>query len=101
MTRQIPGKKQTFEESIARLEEIVSQLDQGRLDLQSSLACYEEGVKLLAYCHEVLEGAKRRIGILRGVDEEGQPVVEEVAIEDFQSDGSVPGRQTKSDRKQS
>ncbi|MDD3588163.1 MAG: exodeoxyribonuclease VII small subunit [Thermoguttaceae bacterium] len=99
MTKQEPKKKLSFEESLARLEEIVSQLEQGRLDLLGSLACYEEGVGLLGNCQEVLDDAKRRICILRGVDENGKPLLEEANADAFESDGEVPGRQTKSNRK--
>lgn len=99
MNTNVPGKKLSFEESLARLEEIVSQLEQGRLDLLGSLACYEEGVGLLAHCQEVLDSAKRRICVLRGVDENGVPLLQEADAAAFESDTTVPGRQTKSNRK--
>src|SRR5262245_60095355 len=67
----------TFEQSLARLEQIVQQLEDGRTDLAASLAAYEEGVKLLRQCHGLLERAERRIELLSGVDAEGRPVVEE------------------------
>lgn len=66
----------TFEQSLARLEQIVQQLEDGRTDLGSSLAAYEEGVKLLRQCHGLLERAERRIEILSGVDAQGRPVTE-------------------------
>ena len=42
------GKKVTFEQQIARLEEIVSALEQGDVELAASLALFEEGTKLIA-----------------------------------------------------
>ena len=43
------GKKVTFEQQIARLEEIVSALEQGDVELAASLALFEEGTKRLLY----------------------------------------------------
>jgi exodeoxyribonuclease VII small subunit len=61
---------------MARLEEIVAQLEEGQLGLSESLARYEEGVQHLKQCHEALQRAERRIQLLTGVDEEGNPVTE-------------------------
>jgi exodeoxyribonuclease VII small subunit len=44
-----------FESAIARLEEIVEQLESGQLNLESSLAVFEEGVRLSLYCQQELE----------------------------------------------
>ena len=41
------------------------------LGLGESLACYEEGVKLLKLCYNLLEQAERKIELLSGVDAEG------------------------------
>ncbi len=79
----------SFEDSLIRLEEIVKQLDDGRTDLETALARYEEGVSLLRKCHGILDGAQRKIEILRGVDENGEPVLEPVAERDFKTDVAV------------
>jgi len=65
----------TFEESIAQLEKIVRTLDDGKTSLDESLEKYEEGIRLLRHCTELLDGAKRRIEILHGVTEEGTPIL--------------------------
>lgn len=44
-----------FESAMARLEEIVEQLESGQLNLESSLAVFEEGVRLSLYCQQELE----------------------------------------------
>ena len=44
-----------FESAMARLEEIVEQLESGQLNLESSLAVFEEGVRLSLYCQRELE----------------------------------------------
>ena len=75
-----------FEQSFDRLEEIVLRLENGKISLDESLELYENGVRLLRECHELLEGAKRKIEILAGVDENGVPTTrrmsdEEVSLE--------------------
>jgi exodeoxyribonuclease VII small subunit len=71
-----PPNPQTFEQALSRLEQIVAQLEDGRVDLADSLARYEEGVRLLRQCHTLLERAERRIEVLSGVDADGNPVTE-------------------------
>lgn len=44
-----------FESAMTRLEEIVEQLESGQLNLESSLAAFEEGVRLSLYCQQELE----------------------------------------------
>jgi exodeoxyribonuclease VII small subunit len=65
----------TFEESLKRLEEIVTQLEGNKLALEQSLQVFEEGVKLVRFCAGRLEDAERRIEILLA-DKEGQLHVE-------------------------
>lgn len=64
-----------FELALARLEGIVAQLEDGKVGLAEALAVYEEGVKHLRECHELLEKAERKIELLTGVDAQGNPVV--------------------------
>ena len=40
-------KKVTFEQAMARLEEIVKQLEQGDAPLEDALALFEEGTRLM------------------------------------------------------
>ena len=71
-----PGDPQqpSFEEALRQLEGIVRQLEEGELGLDEAMARYEEGVKLLRRCHQLLEQAERRIELLSGVDAEGNPI---------------------------
>jgi exodeoxyribonuclease VII small subunit len=69
-----PSDQPNFEQSLARLDEIVRLLEEGELGLDEALARYEEGVKLLRQSYELLERAERRIEILSGLDAEGNPV---------------------------
>ncbi len=53
-----------FEAALARLEEIVKELETGDLPLEQSLKLFEEGIKLSRLCNKRLEEAERRVEIL-------------------------------------
>ena len=53
-----------FEAALARLEEIVQDLEKGDLPLEQSLKLFEEGIKLSRICTKRLEDAERRVEIL-------------------------------------
>ncbi|MDR1290612.1 MAG: exodeoxyribonuclease VII small subunit, partial [Planctomycetaceae bacterium] len=55
----------TFEESLNRLETIIGKLDNDNISLDDALTDYEEAVKILKRCHEMLATAERKIEILR------------------------------------
>ena len=57
-------KKQTFEQAMGRLEEIVSKLERGDCDLDQSLKLFEEGAKLAAQCEEQLDRAEQKVNLL-------------------------------------
>lgn len=57
-------KEQTFEESFARLEQIVKSLESGNLSLDDSLKAFEEGVGLVNKCNAQLSEAEQRVKIL-------------------------------------
>jgi len=66
----------SFEDALARLEEIVRELEEGNVSLADSLERYEDGVKLLRQSYELLQRAERRIEILSGCDAEGNPITQ-------------------------
>lgn len=51
----------TFEQKLARIEEIVKLLEGGKEDLNVSLALYEEGVALTTQLNKTLEEVKGKI----------------------------------------
>jgi len=57
-------KEPGFEESLRRLEEIVDQLESDELELEQSLALFEEGVKLAQACNQRLDEAEKKVAIL-------------------------------------
>jgi exodeoxyribonuclease VII small subunit len=66
----------TFEEALENLEAIVHDLEEGQIGLAQALAQYEQGVKLLKQCFNLLEGAERKIELLSGFDPAGNPVAQ-------------------------
>lgn len=54
----------TFEEALAKLEEIVSRLESQELSLEEALSSFEEGKRLLDLCSARLERAEARIRVL-------------------------------------
>jgi exodeoxyribonuclease VII small subunit len=63
-------KKETgnasYEDSLARLEEIVQRLESGKLSLDESLLLFEEGSQLTKVCQKRLTEAELRIERLVG-----------------------------------
>ncbi|HYX41957.1 MAG TPA: exodeoxyribonuclease VII small subunit [Pyrinomonadaceae bacterium] len=68
------AEAQTFESSLAALEQIVRELERGELPLERSLELFEQGVRLSRECQERLQAAERRIEVLLR-DGEGRTVV--------------------------
>jgi exodeoxyribonuclease VII small subunit len=55
------SKPQTFEESVAQLEQIVAAIESGQIGLEESLAKYEQGMDLVKKCRSILDNAEKRI----------------------------------------
>ncbi len=53
-----------FEETIKNLEQITNELEKGDLNLDESVAKFEQGMKLSKMCNDILESAEKRISIL-------------------------------------
>jgi len=54
-------KELTFEQRLARLEEIVAKLESGNVGLDESLRLYAEGADLLKACRKTLGEAEKKI----------------------------------------
>jgi exodeoxyribonuclease VII small subunit len=62
----------TFEEALAALEGIVTQLERGDVPLDASISLYEQGERLRSACQKRLDAAQARIEkIVAGAN--GQP----------------------------
>ena len=73
--------KKTFEENMARLEEIVARLEKGDATLGDSMTLFEEGTKLVNLCRKELNTAEQKVVKLsKGPDD--APVEHDFASED-------------------
>ncbi len=61
--------KKTFEQALARLEEITRELEEGDLSLEQSLKKFDEGIKLTRFCNEKLEDVRARVELLLAEDD--------------------------------
>lgn len=50
-----------FEDALAKLEEIIERMEQRDAGLEESLQGYEQGVKLIRRCRDVLKHAETRV----------------------------------------
>jgi exodeoxyribonuclease VII small subunit len=53
-----------FEDELAELEGIVSQIDAGELSLEDSIAAFEKGVALVRLLNQKLDEVERRVEVL-------------------------------------
>lgn len=68
--RSAPAEEPSFEQVLSRLQELATQLEQGDLPLERSLALFEEGVRLARLGSHRLDEAERRVEELLS-DEQG------------------------------
>jgi len=69
-------KKQSFETAMADLEQLVADMESGKLSLEESLAAYKHGAELMAFCRERLDDAQQQVRML-----------EEGVLKDFSASG--------------
>jgi len=64
MSKKILPAPKTFEEALAELEQILSDIEGGQVGLEASLAKYERGMFLIGHCRSVLGAAEKQIELL-------------------------------------
>ena len=62
---QKPVAEMSFEEAMAALEAVVSQLERGDVALEQSIALYERGAQLKNHCEERLKEAEAKVELIR------------------------------------
>ena len=70
--------KSSFEDNMNNLEKIVTELENGDLNLDESISKFEEGIKISKECNKILEEAEKKITIL--LEKDGK--IEEEDFED-------------------
>lgn len=72
------GKTQSFETALAELEQVVADMESGKLTLEDSLAAYKRGAELLSFCRTRLDDAQQQVRVL-----------EEGTLKDFTASGDA------------
>ncbi len=70
-----------FEKALARIEQIVDQMESGEIELDKALALYQEGMELMAKCQATLEETQNKIKKITR-DIQGRLKVEEHDMEE-------------------
>lgn len=63
-----PVVEMTFEEAMAELEKVVTQLERGDVALEQSIALYERGAALKAHCAGKLKDAEEKVELIRAAE---------------------------------
>lgn len=69
-----------FEDNMENLEKIVTELEKGDLNLDESIAKFEDGIKISKECNKILEEAEKKITIL--LEKDGEVKEENFTAED-------------------
>ena len=64
MSATSPENNNDFESSLAELETIVTQMEQGDLSLDQALSSFETGIKLTRHCQAILDQAEQKVQLL-------------------------------------
>ena len=59
-----PATDMKFETALAELEAIVHSMEDGKLELEASIAAYRRGMELMKYCQAQLADAEQQIRVL-------------------------------------
>jgi exodeoxyribonuclease VII small subunit len=51
----------SFDERLQRLEQIVTELEQGKIGLETAIERYQEGSALVSQCRTILDGYQKRV----------------------------------------
>lgn len=73
-------KNRSFEQNMARLEQIVRAMERGDVALEESLKLFQEGTELVRSCSKLLDEAQLQVKKIMTTPD-GSPVEEEFADE--------------------
>lgn len=69
-------QRMAFEKAMARLEDIVQSIEQGKIGLEASIKQFEEGMSLIRQCRGVLAEAEMKIQHLQAAGRDGARVTD-------------------------
>ena len=66
ITQQSAPLPESFEQAMAELAQLVTQMEAGQLPLEASVAAYARGSELVRYCAAQLEKVESQVKVLEG-----------------------------------
>ena len=70
----VEESKLSVEEAFSKIESKIQALDREDISLEDSFKEYQEGMKLLKYCHDAIEEVEQKV----------QKIAEDGSLEDFE-----------------
>ena len=70
MKKEVMSKKQTFEDALKKLQNIIEELESGSPSLDKMMQLFEDGMKLMQECRSHLIEVEERINTLIKVGED-------------------------------
>jgi len=70
-------KDYSYEEAMEKLEDILSKMDRGEVPLDESMKNFEEGMKLIKHCEDIINSYERRITKIVG-EKNGEIIEEDI-----------------------
>ena len=55
------AEKKSFEKTMAELEQVVAELENGQPDLDKALSLFEKGIQLTKECQKILDKAEQKV----------------------------------------
>ncbi|NLN04959.1 MAG: exodeoxyribonuclease VII small subunit [Clostridiaceae bacterium] len=74
------NEEMSFEEALAKIEEIIKTMESGKLPLEETIAKYQEGVKLINFCQAKLDSYEK---IVTAITENNGVITEEEVFSDI------------------
>ena len=72
------AKKETFKQSMERLDVIIEALDRNEIELEDAIKLFEEGLQLVKNCDAQLKQFEQRMNVLLADEEEDDAGAAEV-----------------------
>ncbi|MEQ1533737.1 MAG: exodeoxyribonuclease VII small subunit [Sideroxydans sp.] len=72
------AKTVSFESAMAELDQLVADMEAGKLSLEDSLTAYKRGAELMSFCRGKLDDAQQQVRVL-----------EDGALKDFSAGGDA------------
>ena len=65
----------SFESALNALERLAQKMEEGELNLEDALHCYEQGVALHRHCQQTLDNAEQKVRVLTEKGERADPAL--------------------------